>query len=120
MEKPKRLGDDQTTDAFSVNKEEKRFTLMPAKKWFGASTWLSVTKKQYSRCILRLEYKWLENRFSPRTDWDRDAGVLFYVHGNLKKLWPNSIEMQVGETRHRYGQIKRTLEGAKTAPLSYG
>ena len=56
------------------------------------------TEKDYSRYVLRLEYKWVEKRFAPRTDWDRDAGLLFHVHGDLKKVWPLSMEMQIGET----------------------
>ncbi|MGJ8634443.1 MAG: 3-keto-disaccharide hydrolase [Luteolibacter sp.] len=56
------------------------------------------TEKEYSRYVLKLEYKWVEKRFAPRTDWDRDAGLLFHVHGNLKKVWPLSMEMQIGET----------------------
>jgi len=56
------------------------------------------TEKEFSHFILKLEYKWLENRFAPRTNWDRDAGLLFHVHGNLKKVWPLSMEMQIGES----------------------
>jgi hypothetical protein len=56
------------------------------------------TEKEYSRYTLRLEYKWLENRFAPRENHERDAGLLFHVHGDLKKVWPFSMEMQIGET----------------------
>ncbi|WP_411828175.1 DUF1080 domain-containing protein [Luteolibacter sp. AS25] len=56
------------------------------------------TEKEYSKFVLRMEYKWLEKRFAPRTDWDRDAGLLFHIHGKVDKVWPNSIEMQIGET----------------------
>lgn len=56
------------------------------------------SEKDYSKYIIRLEYKWLEKRFAPRTDDDRDAGVLFHVHGDLTKVWPLSMEMQIGET----------------------
>lgn len=56
------------------------------------------TEKEYSHFILKLEYKWLEKRFAPRTDWDRDAGLLFHVHGDLKKIWPLCLEMQIGES----------------------
>lgn len=49
------------------------------------------TEKEYSHYILKLEYKWGGKRFAPRADWDRDAGLLFHVHGDLKKsglpLW---------------------------------
>jgi hypothetical protein len=56
------------------------------------------TEKAYSKFILRMEYKWLPNRFAPRVEADRDAGPLFHVHGDLKKVWPASMEMQIGET----------------------
>ncbi len=56
------------------------------------------TEKEYSHYILKLEYRWLGKRFAPRTDWDRDAGLLFHVHGELSKVWPLSLEMQIGES----------------------
>ncbi len=56
------------------------------------------TEKEFSHFILKMEYKWLEKRFAPRTDWDRDAGLLFHVHGDLKKVWPLCLEMQIGES----------------------
>ena len=37
-------------------------------------------------------------RFAPRADWDRDAGLLFHVHGDLTRVWPLSLEMQIGES----------------------
>ena len=57
-----------------------------------------VSDAQYSHYILKLEYKWGEKRFAPRGDWDRDAGLLYHVHGDLKKVWPFSLEMQIGES----------------------
>ena len=56
------------------------------------------TEKEFSHFILKLEYKWVGKRFAPRTDWDRDAGLLFHVHGDLTKVWPLSLEMQIGES----------------------
>ena len=56
------------------------------------------SNKEYSHFILKLEYKWLESRFAPRPDYDRDAGLLFHVHGDLKKVWPWCLEMQIGES----------------------
>ncbi|MGB6222948.1 3-keto-disaccharide hydrolase [Haloferula sp.] len=56
------------------------------------------SEKEYSHFILKLEYKWLESRFAPRLTHDRDAGLLFHLHGDLKKIWPNSVEMQIGES----------------------
>lgn len=89
----------RSTDSFSVNKEEKAIHVYASKEQGSEQRPdCLVTKKQFSHYILRLEYKWLEKRFSPRIDWDRDAGILFHAHGSLKKVWPNSVEMQLGET----------------------
>ena len=33
------------------------------------------SEKEHSHFILKLEYKWLENRFRPLINHDRDAGV---------------------------------------------
>jgi len=85
--------------SFSVNKEEKAihaYAGCEADSQQGTDCLNTVT--EFSHYILKLEYKWLENRFAPRTDWDRDAGLLFHVHGDLKKVWPLSLEMQIGES----------------------
>ena len=65
------------------------------------------TEKKYSSYILKMEYKWLDRRFPPRETADRDAGLLFHVHGDMSKIWPNCLEMQLGEsdatkTKNRY------------------
>ena len=65
------------------------------------------TNKEYGNYILKLEYKWLERRFPPRADHDRDAGLLFHVHGKMDQIWTNCLEMQLGEsdpkkTKDRY------------------
>ena len=85
--------------AFSVNKEEQAIHVYAGKE--NGSKQISdclVSEKQFSHYILRMEYKWLENRFIPRKDWDRDAGLLFHIHKDIRKVWPKSIEMQIGET----------------------
>ncbi|MBK1831056.1 DUF1080 domain-containing protein [Verrucomicrobiaceae bacterium R5-34] len=56
------------------------------------------TEKSYSKFILKLEYKWLDKRFEPRAEYDRDAGLLFHIHGDLTRVWPLSLEMQIGES----------------------
>jgi hypothetical protein len=98
------------------------------------------TTKEYSHFILKLEYKWLDKRFAPRTKEDRDAGVLFHIHGDLETIWPNCVEMQmgnsdVGKTKDRYTtgdlwvigkdvQAMNSREGkfysAKAAPVPVG
>lgn len=70
------------------------------------------TKKEYGNYILKLEYKWLDRRFPPRANHDRDAGLLFHIHGDLEKLWPNCLEMQLGES-----DVKKTKERYLTGDL---
>lgn len=90
---------DEDWGPYSVNKEEKAIHVYAGEKADSEqkSDCLN-TEKEYSHYILKLEYKWLGKRFAPRKDWDRDAGLLFHVHGDLKRVWPLSLEMQIGES----------------------
>jgi hypothetical protein len=57
-----------------------------------------VTLRSYSKYKLTLEYQWGTKKFAPYTDlvrYPRDAGVLFHLHGDTKKVWPSSIEFQI-------------------------
>ena len=84
---------------FSVNKEEKAIHAYAGREaGTRQGTDCLVSEKEFSHFVLKLEYKWLEKRFAPRVDWERDAGLLYHVHGNLKKVWPLSLEMQIGES----------------------
>ena len=84
---------------FSVNEEEKAIHAYAGREAGSRQgTDCLVSEKEFSHFILKIEYKWLEKRFAPRPDWDRDAGLLYHVHGNLKKVWPLSLEMQIGES----------------------
>lgn len=53
------------------------------------STWSSFR--------LQVEYRWLDKKFAPRTEDDRDAGILFHIHTEPEKVWPPSLEMQMGD-----------------------
>lgn len=46
---------------------------------------------------LQVEYRWREARFIPRSNVNRDAGVLFHVHSRPSQVWASSIEMQLGD-----------------------
>ena len=85
--------------AFSVNEKEKAIHVY-ANQEAGSKQQSDclVSDKSFSHFILKLEYKWLESRFAPRVDHERDAGLLFHVHGNLRRVWPSSLEMQIGES----------------------
>lgn len=87
------------TGAFSINEAEKAIHVCANQQADSKqSSDCLVSDKEFSHFILKLEYQWLEKRFAPRTKWDRDAGLLFHVHGDLKKVWPHCIEMQIGES----------------------
>jgi hypothetical protein len=45
---------------------------------------------------LHVEYKWGVARFGDRKQADRDAGILFHITGDVTKVWPDSIECQIG------------------------
>lgn len=84
---------------YRINEEEKAIHVYKGEEAGSTQTTDCLyTEKEYSSFILRLEYKWLEDRFAPREDHDRDAGLLFHVHGDLTKVWPYCMEMQIGET----------------------
>lgn len=84
---------------YSVSKEEKAIHVYAGEKQGSEQvTDCLNTDVEFSHYILKLEYKWAGNRFAPRQDWDRDAGLLYHVHGDLTKVWPNCMEMQIGDT----------------------
>lgn len=55
-----------------------------------------VTKRSYSRFVLELDYKWGPEKFAPRDEMVRDAGVCFHLHG-AERIWPDSVECQIQE-----------------------
>ena len=84
---------------YSVNEAEKAIHVYAGKEANSKQkTDCLNTTKEFSHFILKLEYKWEEKRFEPRPDFDRDAGLLFHVHGNVKRVWPFCLEMQIGES----------------------
>ncbi|MGC6432018.1 MAG: 3-keto-disaccharide hydrolase [Jejuia sp.] len=65
------------------------------------NTDLLYTDVAYSSYILKTQYKWGKKRFAPRANFDRDAGLLFHIGEAIVKGWngwPDSFEMQIGET----------------------
>ncbi|SMP75432.1 protein of unknown function [Neorhodopirellula lusitana] len=84
---------------YSVNKDEKAIHVYAGREdGSKQETDFLYTDKDFSHYVLKLEYKWLDNRYAPRANYDRDAGLLFHIHGNLSKVWPLSLEMQIGES----------------------
>lgn len=62
------------------------------KKEFG----YLATEKEYSDFHFRVQFKWGQKKFVPRTAQPRDSGVLYLMTGP-DKVWPDSIECQVQE-----------------------
>lgn len=60
---------------------------------------LFYTKKQYSKYILKFEYKWGNKIANNFERWQYDAGVYYHVIDD--KIWPTGIEYQI-----RYDQTK--------------
>lgn len=94
-----RSGGEDDKGAYSINAEEQAIHVYAGREPGSEQiTDCLISDAEFSHYILKVEYKWLQNRFAPRADWDRDAGLLFHVHGNLKKVWPLCMEMQIGES----------------------
>jgi hypothetical protein len=56
------------------------------------------TEKNYSDFHFTVEFKWGENRYPPRENAKRDAGIMYHVIlYNGDKVWPRSLEYQVQE-----------------------
>lgn len=55
------------------------------------------TEKEYSHYHLRVEYKWGERRFPPRSIWKRDNGILYHITAP-DRVWPLCMEFQIQET----------------------
>jgi hypothetical protein len=50
--------------------------------------------------VLHVEYRWGSNKFAPRANADRDAGILFHITGSdVSKVFPDSLEMQIGDSQ---------------------
>lgn len=69
---------------------------------FGTLT----TKETFANCHVRLQFKWGERRWAPRSDVVRDSGLLYRVHGPSGVsggVWPPCIELQIQE--HDVGDL---------------
>ena len=69
---------------------------------FGTLT----TSGTFTNFHLRLQVKWGERRWGNRTNSPRDAGLLYFVHGEpgfRSGSWPRSVEFQIQE--HDFGDL---------------
>lgn len=55
------------------------------------------TTQSFSSYVFHLEYKWGTKRFGSRANSERDNGICFHICGNPAKVWPESVEFQLGE-----------------------
>jgi hypothetical protein len=63
---------------------------------FGGIT----TVHEFANYHLRLQFKWGEAKWAPRTAAVRDSGLLYHVHSDWNfngKTWPRSPELQIQE-----------------------
>jgi hypothetical protein len=56
-----------------------------------------TTVASYSKYRLSVDYRWGTKKFSPYVALARDAGILFHVTGDRRKVWPDSTEFQIKE-----------------------
>ncbi|WP_319481333.1 DUF1080 domain-containing protein [uncultured Draconibacterium sp.] len=77
---------DEFPDEYNLNKGE------------NATHGLFYTNKNYSKYILRFEYKWGSKIANNFDEWQYDAGCYYHVFDD--KIWPKGIEYQV-----RYNHI---------------
>jgi hypothetical protein len=59
---------------------------------------LRSTTSLGGKYTLHVEYRWGDARFSDRRQAERDAGILFHVTGDVTRVWPDSIECQIGNS----------------------
>lgn len=79
-----------------------------------------VSAASYSKYNFFLDYQWGTKAFAPYTNltqYPRDAGILFHIHGNEKVVWPFSIEFQIkdGTVGDIYTILARCRSFARTA-----
>ena len=103
---------DTVGSKFSVDEETQSIvTYAGREQGDEEATDVLYTTTDYSHYILKLDYKWGEKRFAPRGDWERDAGLLFHITGELNQVWPDCIEMQIGESTNEVVGGKRYHTG---------
>lgn len=74
---------------------------------------LMYTNKEYSRYVIRWEYKWGSKKMNQFSQWQYDAGV--WIHCITDNIWPKALEFQIRfdhiKNEHYTGQIVSTIKG---------
>jgi hypothetical protein len=81
---------------FSVEVVDGEPALHVSGQGFGVIT----TREAFGNCRIRVQYKWGEKKWGYKSKSPRDAGLLYYVHGEPgfdHATWPRSIECQIQE-----------------------
>jgi hypothetical protein len=81
---------------FTVATVDGRPAIHVSGQGFGTIT----TTGTFTNFHLRMQVKWGEQRWGERMNWPRDAGLLYYVHGEpgyRDNNWPRSVEFQIQE-----------------------
>jgi hypothetical protein len=79
---------------------------LPAIHVSGQGFGTLTTSETFTNYHLRLQVKWGERRWASRTNVVRDAGLLYFAHGEpgfRDGSWPRSIEFQIQE--HDMGDL---------------
>lgn len=84
------------TNVFTVVQHEGRPAIRVSGEIFGTIT----THEEFSNYHLRLEMKWGEKKWAPRTELKRDSGILYHAKGPWGTVgpWLPSLELQIQET----------------------
>ena len=93
----KRLGlNNDPLNVFTVKKEDG----VPAIRVSGQIFGYLVSKESFSHFHLRLQFKWGHQKWAPRLNEKRDAGLLYYSVGQPEQhpgTWMTSQECQIQE-----------------------
>jgi hypothetical protein len=57
------------------------------------------TTQSFSSYVFHVEYKWGTARFDGRKQNARDNGICFHICNDVTKVWPESLEFQIGSTQ---------------------
>lgn len=68
------------------------------KEGSGQRRAILTTDASFSAYVFEVDFCWLANRFDQRKSAERDAGILFHIPDGPLKVWPSSVEMQIGES----------------------
>lgn len=72
----------------------------PALHVTGQGFGVITTRESFGNCRFRVQYKWGEAKWGSKANSPRDAGLLYYVHGEPgfdHATWPRSVECQIQE-----------------------